>query len=300
MLDTKDVPEFLAQAEADVPCLRAGCEKRVVWANGERTKAPYVLLYIHGFSATGEELRPLPDLVAAHLGANIFFTRLEGHGQDGPAMARATFADWQRDMAQAFEVAAALGDQVIIMGCSTGCTLATLSLAAGQQAAAVVHISPNFGLTNMAAQMLLDMPYSRYWGKYVAGFERRFEPINPAHEQFWTTRYPTEAVSTMADAVRAARHADLSQIHTPAYFALNDADTVVNPREIRKVIKRWGGPTETKLITPGDGDDANGHVMAGDIFSPNQTAPLAQQISAWLDAVLPDAGTCAQPVAQAN
>ncbi|PUB16227.1 alpha/beta hydrolase [Yoonia sediminilitoris] len=300
MLDPKNITDYLRETEALVPNLRPGCEKRVIWAGAEGQKTRYVLLYVHGFSATGEELRPLPDLVAGHLGANIFFTRLDGHGQDGPAMARATFADWQQDMAEAFDIAAALGDEVVIMGCSTGCTLATLSLAQGRQAAAVVHVSPNYGLTNRAAQMLLDMPYSRVWGKYLVGRERNFDPINAAHAKFWTTRYPTEAVSTMADAVRAVRGADLSTIRVPAFFAFNDADTVVNPVEIRKVIGRWGGDAEALMITPQKGDDPNGHVMAGDIFSPGQTAPLVQQISAWSDRILRDAGTCTAPARQAN
>ena len=88
-----------------MPGLGPGCEKHVVWAGEPGVRTPVSLLYIHGFSATGQELRPLPDLVAADLGANLHFTRLTGHGQDGAAMGRATLADWTRDMAEALEIA---------------------------------------------------------------------------------------------------------------------------------------------------------------------------------------------------
>jgi len=282
LLDIQDVDDFLARSEAEVPDLRPGCAKQVVWAEAPGVRTSTVLLYIHGFSATGQELRPLPDLVAKALGANIHFTRLTGHGRDGPAMAEATFEAWQKDVTEAFEVARAIGNEVIVMGCSTGCTLATYALAHGQPAKAMIHISPNFGLQNWFVQTLVDMPGARHWGPYVAGQTRSFEPINEGHAAYWTTRYPTAAIFPMADAVRAVRAADLSTIITPAFFAHNLSDTVVSAAETRKTIARWGAATEELVLVPAPGDDEDGHVMAGDVFSPGQTEPLAARILAWL------------------
>ena len=282
MLDITEIDAALAASEAQVPNLRPGCHKQVIWANGSGVKTSVALLYIHGFSASPEEIRPLPDLVAGPLGANIHFTRLTGHGQDGAAMGRATFAAWQRDVAEAVEIAQTIGDEIILMGCSTGCTLATLALAGGVQAKAVIHVSPNFGLRNKLAQFVMDMPGVRHWGHLVAGKTRSFDPISEAHTRYWTTQYPIEAVHPMADAVRAVRRADLSTVQTPAYFAFNEDDQVVHPKDTRKVMVRWGGPTVADIIVPGPGDDEMGHVMAGDVFSPHQTEPLAGRISAWL------------------
>ncbi|WP_159086947.1 alpha/beta hydrolase [Loktanella sp. Alg231-35] len=282
MLDLLTIEADLARAEAQVSALRPGCEKRISWAGEPATKTAVSLLYIHGFSATGEELRPLPDLVAEGLGANLHFTRLSGHGQDGPAMGRATFQEWTRDVAEAIAVAQTIGDEVIIMGCSTGCTLATLTLAGGAPVKAMVHVSPNFGLRHRAVQFLLDLPGSRHWAKYVAGRERNFPVLNEAHAKYWTVTYPTKAVHVMADAVRAARRADLSQVTTPALFCFNADDQVVHPDQIRTTMVRWGGPVdEINLIQTPD-DDEMGHVMAGNVFSPGQTLPLARRILAWV------------------
>ena len=66
-----------------------------------------------------------------------------------------------------------------------------------------------------------------------------------------------------------------------------DADQVVHPAEIRKVMARWGGLTERIAIAQTSDDDAMGHVMAGDIFSPGQTVPVARQIIAWLQKLPP-------------
>lgn len=281
MPDLQTVEAALAAAEAQVPALRPGCAKRIIWSGEPATKTALSVLFIHGFSATGEELRPLPDLVAEGLGANLHFTRLSGHGQDGPAMGRATYADWTRDVDEAIAVAQTIGDEIIIIGCSTGCTLATMALAAGARAKAVVHISPNYGLRHKAVQFLLDLPASRYWAKYVAGRVRSFPAINDAHAKYWTIKYPTEAVHTMADAVKAARKADLSKVMTPALFCFNDEDQVVHPDQTRAVMARWGGPVEAVKLVQTPDDDDMGHVMAGNVFSPGQTLPLARRILAW-------------------
>lgn len=265
-----------------MPNLRAGCEKRIIWAGMPATRTRMAVLYVHGFSATGQELRPLPDLVAQALGANLHFTRLTGHGQDSDAMGQATLSDWRRDVAEAIAIAQTLGEEVIIMGCSTGCTLATLALAEGVQVKAMVHISPNFGLRHRVVQTLLDLPAARHWSEYIAGSTRRMDPISAAHAAYWTLDVPIAAVHVMADAVRAVRKADLSIIRAPALFCLNETDQVVHPDETRKVMARWGAPTRSVALIQTPQDDAMGHVMAGDVFSPGQTAPLARQITAWV------------------
>ncbi|HEV8036462.1 alpha/beta hydrolase, partial [Yoonia sp.] len=233
-------------------------------------------------SATGQELRPLPDLVAKALGANLHFTRLTGHGQNSDAMGQATLADWRRDVAEAIAIAQTLGEEVIIMGCSTGCTLATLALAEGVQVTGMVHVSPNFGLRNRVVQRLLDLPAAGHWAKYVAGASRKIKRINAGHAAYWTLNVPIAAVHVMADAVRAVRKADLAIIQTPALFCFNEADQVVHPDDTRHVMARWGAETDVVTLAQTPADDAMGHVMAGDIFSPGQTEPLARQVIAWV------------------
>lgn len=271
---------WLAQSEAQQVGVRAGCAKQIVWADGAR-KTSVAIVYIHGFSATGAEVRPLPDLVAQGLGANIYFARLTGHGQDGVAMGRARLPDWERDMDEALAIGAALGDDVILMGCSTGCTLITTALSRGARAKAAVFVSPNFGLTNKIGHAILQLPGIRRWGPVLVGRERSFEPISETHAALWTVKYSTQAVFTMADAVRAANASAAESITTPAYVALCETDQVVRPAFTRKIIARWGADVREDVLLQGPRDDKMGHVMAGDVFSPRQTAPLAKRIIDW-------------------
>lgn len=282
MRDIATIEQELAAAEAQVPNLRKGCHKRIIWAGEPATKSQLVLLYIHGFSASPNELRPLPDMIAAEFGANIHFTRLTGHGRDGPAMASATFSDWQADMEEAIQIAQTIGDEIVIMGCSTGCTMATVALAKGLKAKAAIFMSPNFGLRSRIAQWVLDAPWSSVWGPIVAGQTRSFDPINEGHAAYWTTTYPTQAVMPMGDAMRAVRRVNLGLVSTPAFVSFSENDQVVHPKDIRATMARWGGQTTVHLATLGPNDDENEHVTAGDVFSPSQTEAMAQRIAAWL------------------
>ncbi|WP_206078968.1 hypothetical protein [Allomesorhizobium camelthorni] len=82
-----DPAGYLDRSESRVPGIRDGLEKEIVWADPmTHVKTPISIIYIHGFSASKGEVRPLPDQVAEELGANLFYTRLKGHGQDGAAM----------------------------------------------------------------------------------------------------------------------------------------------------------------------------------------------------------------------
>lgn len=272
----------LAAAEGKVAGIRVGCEKQIVWAGAQGAKTRQVVVYIHGFVASPGELRPVPDLVAKALGANLFFTRLDGHGLDGAAMAVTSFAAWQADLDEAFSVAAALGDEVILMGCSTGCTLIADALARGHQAKAAVLVSPNFGLRNRVNQLLLEMPFSRHWSFLVAGKTQVNEVLNPDHARFWTTSYPTVALYPVIDAMRAVRRADLSKVTTPAMVAMNENDQVVRPAAMRRTMARWGGAVTHLPVVISPECDALGHVIAGDVYSPKQTAPMAEKIVAWL------------------
>lgn len=275
--------------------VRPGCESRVIWAGAPGVKTPYTLLYIHGFSASPQEIRPVPDLVAAELGANLYFPRLTGHGQDGEALAASGLDDWMRDVAEAVKVAQMIGNEIIVMACSNGCTLATLALARGLRARAAIYISPHFRMRKKVVQFLLDAPASRLWAPYITGRIYSLYTISDAHRAYWTTTYPITTTHQMGRCLRAVRKTKLSHIATPMFLSLNEADRVSDPRDMRKVAARWGGPVTMDLLTPGPDDDWLGHVMAGDVFSPAQTVPMAGRIGDWLDTVLTDPCDTAAP-----
>lgn len=282
-----DLDDWLAAREAAVPDLRADAAKLIVWAGERGQRTDWAVVYLHGFSASREEIRPVPDEVAAGLGANLYFARLTGHGRDGAAMGEASVADWAADTAEALAIGRALGSRVLVIGNSTGAALATLAAhdpGMGDRVAGVVLVSPNFRVSGWAGR-LIEWPGVRSWGPLLVGAERGFEPRSPDHARHWTTRYPTVALAPLGALTRAVRSQDDGDAAVPALFVVSERDRIVDSHAAIRKAARWGvdrdASAELMAVSLQPGDDRAGHVLGGDILSPGGTAPLVARILGW-------------------
>ncbi|MDQ2089236.1 alpha/beta hydrolase [Marimonas arenosa] len=285
------VDTYLAAVEAPYDDLTAGVEKRVIWAGAPETRTPVSVLYVHGFSATSEELRPVPDKVADAYGANLVFARLKGHGRPGAAMGEPRVKDWVHDVEEALAVARAVGDEVIVIATSTGCTLVAEAMVrpGGQERVkAIAFVSPNFAINDPKA-WLLTLPGARYWLPLLAGRERSWEPTSEAQATYWTTRYPLAAVTTLAALVKHAAAQDYSGVAVPTLFYYSHKDQVVEANVTDRIAAAWGrksGMPATVVPLPDDADVVdNWHVIAGWIASPGNTEPTVKVMLDWLKGV---------------
>jgi pimeloyl-ACP methyl ester carboxylesterase len=275
---------YLEAMESRFDDITPGTEKRVIWAGQQETRTPFSVVYLHGYSATSEEIRPVPDLIAKALGANLVYTRIRGHGRDGEALAKATVAEWMYDTAEALAVGRAVGDKVILLSTSTGATLgaaAATDADLSKDIAAMIFVSPNFGINNSAAP-LLTWPAARYWLPWIVGSQRSFKPDNEQHEKFWTTSYPTVGLVTLAALIKAVVGLDFSNVEIPALFWFSDDDQVVRADISRDIAKKWGGTATVHAVTMGPDDDQSSHVIAGAIQSPGQTDATVAGMLEWL------------------
>ncbi len=279
------VQVYLESIEAGYDDIVPGVKKRVEWQDGyyER-RTPYSVLYVHGFSASSEEIRPVPDRIAEVLGANLVYTRLQGHGREGAALAEATASGWMEDMAEGLAVARAVGDQVIVISTSTGGTLAAaaaLDAELSKEVAAMVFVSPNFGVNAIAA-WVPTLPWARVWLPLLMGPERDVSGPIPEKNKYWTVVYPWEAVVPMSVLVDTVYALDFSGAQVPALFWFSQDDQVVRPDRTHKVSEAWGGPATVRMVTMGPGDDPASHVVAGRLMSPGQTNGAVSGILEWL------------------
>lgn len=282
------VQAYFDRVEAPYEDIVDGTQKRVIWAGERDVKTDVAVVYIHGFSATSEEIRPVPDTLAKALGANLVFTRLSGHGRSSDAMAEPTAADWMHDTLEALAAGRAVGDKVFVVSTSTGGTLvaaAALRSDAMKDVVGSIFVSPNFAI-NSPASVILTWPAVRYWGPLVAGAQRNFETLNEDHEAYWTNSYPTVALMPMAALVKAIDALDLSKANIPALFMISDQDKVVSPTKNRAVAEEWGGKSDLVVLEMTSGDDPYSHVIAGDILSPSQTERASKAMIDWANAVL--------------
>lgn len=280
-----DLDLWLAGREGLLDDITAGTEKRILWAGEPGQRTPLALVYLHGFSATRAEIAPVPQALAEALGANLFETRLAGHGRPGAALAEAGLADWAADLAEAMAIARRLGERVVLVGTSTGgslAVLAALDLAYADDLAGVILISPNFEINSSQAWML-DLPFGRNWLPMVMGETRSWEAQNEGHARFWTTSYPTTALFPMRAVQSAARDADHGAARVPALVFYARGDSVVRADATEAAMANWGAPVQMQVVT--DADDPSQHVIAGDILSPSANAGILSLATEWLRAL---------------
>lgn len=280
----EDIDAYFTAREARFDDITPGVEKRVIWHGEPGQKTRQVLLYVHGFSASSEELRPVPDRIAEGMGANLVYTRLTGHGRTDAAMAEGSVEAWMEDVAEALAVARRVGDEVIMLATSTGATLlaqASLQPEMMRGVKGAIFVSPNFAIADTQA-IYLTLPAARYWIPLVAGKTRSFEPRNEVQEVYWTTSYPTVSVLPLAALVKHARNRDWRQATLPVLFWYSDADLVVKPAATDKVVAAWGGDKTVIKVEMGEGSDPYAHVIAGAIASPPQTDQAVSDMLGWI------------------
>lgn len=286
----RDLDGYLATSEAQFDDITPGTEKRVMWAGAAGAQTDVAFVYLHGWGASSEEIRPVPDRVAAAFGANLYFARLKGHGRAANAFALAepSMNDWVQDTAEAIAIGKRLGKRVVLLTTSTGGTLGVMAAASEQlrdDIDGLVLISPNFGPANPQAR-LANWPLARYWVPLLVGEWREWEPLNDQQAQYWTTRSQAVAVMPMMALIKYVDGLDLGSIGTPALFLYSEKDRVVSPELTNDAIARWGGEKDVSLRQMTDADDPKSHVIAGDIMSPNQTEETVELIVKWVATVL--------------
>ena len=283
-LSEKDLDKYLSMEEKNFNDITAGVEKRIIWANNVGEKTPLSIIYIHGFSATSEEVRPVPDRIANRITANLYYTRLTGHGRGPRAMSEPRVIDWMSDMTEAIAIGRRIGHKIIIISTSTGSTLsaaAALNPIAHKHIAGLIFISPNFGINNPLAR-LLTWPAARWWVPLIAGKMRHSTPRNRFHSKFWTTSYPTIATIPMAAVVKEVAKQNFEKVSIPALFFYSLDDKVVDPNKTKKIASKWGGDNKIINVTMTEADDIFSHVIAGDIVSPNQTTYAIEAMVKWI------------------
>ena len=258
-------------------------QKEIVWADPATKARDAARDRLHPWLLGSKgEVRPLPDKVAAALGANLFYTRLTGHGQDGAAMAEGSVNAWINDYAEAIAIGRAIGDKVVVIGTSTGAALATWAATpagAVAEVATIVAISPNYGL-QAAGTGLLTLPWGREIAELLIGKERSFEPVNALN-----ARALDDAISDQRPA--AARRVDEARLR-------DTGRGDPHPGAVHLLRRRQGGAAgadardRRPLGRPARAGAGRAqrrpfhHVIAGDALSPATTQVLADRIVAWI------------------
>ena len=280
-MDINTIEQTLVALESAYPDIVADTEKHIRWYDGPK-QTEVSIIYLHGYSASRKELSPVTEKLADLIGANVYYTRLRGHGRSDDAMAEANKEDWLRDTQVAYKIGELIGRKVIVISTSTGGTLATWLSAQhfAQNLVASLMVSPNFGIKSWSGE-ILRWDWGLKLAKMVSGPYRSFEPSNEIHDNYWTQRYPMEALVPMINLVDMVREMDKTSITVPQLLVYSPDDQVISVRKILETSQELMNADVT-LHPFSESEDASQHVLAGDACSPSSTDHMVKVMNQFI------------------
>ncbi len=267
------------------PRIRDGHGKKVIWAKktGRRERQKWSIVYLHGFSAGPLELEPTVSKLAERLNANLYFTRLSAHGlTDGESFATVKATDWVRDVTDAMAVGHILGENVLLIGMSTGAALAlryadfvnTRQRVSGLRA--MILLSPNYRVASFGADILGNHLGPKL-ARVLVGRYREFAPENELHSIRWTTKYRSEALHELILVTLSARQVATEQLKIPVLTVYTKSDEVISVSEIENRASRFRNPNSRTIDWP----DGQRHELASETFHPEMVEGLVGLMSDW-------------------
>ncbi len=272
----------LAQGERRGPGLLTGTKGQVVLGPAGPVLVAWVMICLHGFSASCQELIPLPEDAACAPGADYRPGRLTGYGSGRSAMTTGSVAAWKRDALDALSIGRRLGRRVLVIGVSNDAGLAAwLAMPpAAHEDTAWALVSPNFVLRDLSSE-IVNAPWSPILALAVVGAEYRFEARNAGHGRHGTAAYLTFALTPPRATVHLACRLPLEDSQAPVSMPLSPHDQVMEVGVAPLAFACLGAAPEQRVVVVA-ADDASQHGVAGQILSPRNSPAVTATVLGWV------------------
>lgn len=251
--------------------IKANNEAQILWYDSIPRKTEYSILYLHGWSASHEEGAPLHRELGQRYGANVYLPRLEGHGiQEEQAMLHLTATDYFESAKEALAVAKQIGDKVIVMGTSTGGTLALYLAQGDKDIAGLLLYSPNIRIYDPSA-FLLSGPWGLEIAKTIMDSDFYESEADSLKQSYWTTKYRVEALTQLQALLDETMKPEVFQhIDQPTFLGYyykneEEQDKVVSVPALLEMYEELGvdSSLKRKVAFP----EVGNHVMTSYITS---------------------------------
>lgn len=263
---------YVASQEA-LHAIKPDNEARIVWANDSvHQKTEYAIVYLHGFSASQEEGDPVHRHLARRFGANLYLARLSEHGIDtSDALLNMTATSLWESAKEAYAIGKQLGNKVILMGTSTGGTLALQLAATYPDVAGLVLLSPNIAINDPNA-WITNNPWGLHIARLVKGSKLNIIPNKTEeYKKYWNHEYRLEAVSELEELLETTMNkTTFEKINQPLltlfyYKNESEQDPVVKVSAMKEMFETINTPAPLKKMIPIP--NAGNHVLGSPIQS---------------------------------
>jgi len=271
--------------------LKPDNEARIVWVNDSvKNITEYAILYLHGFSASQAEGEPIHKRIAKKYGCNLYLSRLAEHGIDTTEkLLNLTADNYWESAKEAYSIASKLGKKVIIMGTSTGASLALMLAADYPEIHSLILLSPNIEIFDGTA-WLANNPWGLQIARLVTGSDYIYsEDTRPIYKQYWSYGYRIEAVTQLEELLETAMKPEVYEKVTQPVLMLYyyrdkiHQDSVVKVDAMQKMYDELGTPADKKrkVAIP----NAGNHVI-GSYIKSHDVASVEREIEKFMEQVL--------------
>jgi pimeloyl-ACP methyl ester carboxylesterase len=265
------IDDYVSEMESNYK-IKDNNEAKIIWADSSHQVTEYAIVYLHGFSASQMEGDPVHRNIAKQFHCNLYLARLAEHGLTGSdAMQNLTAENLWVSAKEAYAIGKKIGKKVILIGTSTGGTLALQLAANFPEIAGLILYSPNIEINNPSAPLLNDP-----WGLQIARMVQggKFNNVAYTHKDFpkyWNPHYRLEATVALENLIEATMKEPLfKKITQPClalYYYKDEAhqDKVVKVTATQRMFSQISTPDYLKVIKamPKTGN----HVLASPLVS---------------------------------
>jgi pimeloyl-ACP methyl ester carboxylesterase len=263
-----ELENFIQTGEAQEE-LRPDNQARIVWQHQDKRPTPYSLVYVHGFSASQGEGAPIHLEFAQRFGCNLYLSRLAHHGYlNKEAISGFETQSILNSAALALAVGQKIGEKVVLMGTSTGCSLMLYLASQHPEIAGLICYSPNVALKSPFA-FLITLP----WGQKLVQLSNKgkdWVEKNEEENPYWDRTYHIRAVVRLQALLRLImRRSVFKTIQQPffmGYYYKNEKqqDQTVSVPAMLRMFRQLGthSSQKRKVAFP----EAGGHALANRFY----------------------------------
>ncbi len=259
--------------EKNTPYLKPDNQARIVWADStQKQKTPYTVVYLHGFTASQAEGKPIHFDFAKRYGCNLYLPRLDQHGLDNPEpLLEVTPESLLASAKHAVAVAQQLGEKTILICTSTGATLGLYIAAHHPEIEALIIYSPLVEF-QLSILNILDKPWGLQIARLVQGSKYNIRKnTTPLSRQYWTHKFRLEATVALKSLQAAlSRKIYFEKIKQPLFLGYyykdeQQQDKTISVAAARQMFRQISTPDSLKIekAFPNAGE----HVIASYITS---------------------------------
>ncbi|WP_138431300.1 alpha/beta hydrolase [Fodinibius saliphilus] len=257
--------------------LKPGTEAQIIWANPSKVQqTEYAIVYLHGFRASHPEGDPVHKAIAQKTGCNLYLSRLAEHGiKSEHPLINLTEESLLQSAKFSFEIGKRIGKKIILMGTSTGGSLA-LYLASQEmlkkRISSLILYSPLIQFFGIKQQLLTNTSVRKFLA-LIPGKKHLITNSNStyAEDRIWNKKYALGGALSLGAFVQHNMQKKLfKRIDHPVFVGYyfknkNEQDTVVSVKAIKKMIKHLDSRTE--LTRTVNFPDAKSHVICSSLLS---------------------------------